>query len=122
MTCPRVDECLIEQEDYADLPISSPCTIQLAGRGINMLGTPVALCGTFNTPLSIGCTPRLAIEGMLTNKATDGTVCPFPEDHADDIGSSLIVGGSCAVRKLKTCRRFLNSDYGALLSTLSSRR
>lgn len=87
-----------------------------------MLGTPVALCGTFNTTLSIGCTPRLAIEGMLTDKATDGTVCPFPDDRADGIGLSLIVGGSCAVRKLKTCLRFLNSNYGPLLSTLSSRR
>jgi len=83
-----------------------------------MLGTPVALCGTFNTTLSIGCTPRLAIEGMLTDKATDGTVCPFPDDRADGIGLSLIVGGSCAVRKLKTCLRFLTrtTDLCCLLS------
>lgn len=87
-----------------------------------MLGTPVALCGTFDTTLSIGGMPRLGIEGMLIDKATDGAVCPFLEDRADGSGLSLIVGGSCAVRKLKICRRFLNSNYGALLSTLSSRR
>lgn len=56
-----------------------------------MLGTPVALCGTFDTTLSIGGTARLGIEGMLTDKATDGAVCPFPEDRADGIGLSLIV-------------------------------
>lgn len=64
-----------------------------------MLEIPVAICRTFSAKLSVGGTPCLVIEGVLIDQATSGTVCPFQEDRADDSESSLILGGSRAVRK-----------------------
>jgi len=90
----------MEQDDHADQG-TDPLSVhkQPGGFGINIPGILVSLCGAFSATISVGGTPRLVIEGVLTEKATDGTVCPFPEDRADDIELSPILGGSRAVRK-----------------------